>query len=255
MINRHVKLFLCTVFAVTTSYSFAQESSLTLSSGNNKVQLIELFTSEGCSSCPPADRWLSGLKNKPGVWTSFVPIAFHVDYWDQLGWKDPYAKSTYSRRQRAHDRQGNVNSVYTPGFVIDGSEWRGYFGKRQLPQKDLRDAGDLTVYLKNTTLVAEYNDPIAASDEDKNNALDLYVAYLGMNLQTNVRRGENSGRTLHHDFVVLSMKKYSGKKGQRLWQKNKLQTPKNTEALAVWVSKSGQLKPTQTVGGMFKLTH
>ena len=65
-------------------------------SGPTRAHLIELFTSEGCSSCPPAESWLSKLKNEPGLWKNFVPLAFHVDYWDHLGWKDPFASKEWT---------------------------------------------------------------------------------------------------------------------------------------------------------------
>ena len=67
-------------------------------SGSNQVHLIELFSSEGCSSCPPAEQWLGGLREAPGLWRDFVPVAFHVDYWDRLGWRDRFSSPSYSER-------------------------------------------------------------------------------------------------------------------------------------------------------------
>ena len=69
-------------------------------SPERQVALVELYTSEGCSSCPPAESWLSGLKEKPGLWSEFVPVAFHVDYWNYLGWRDKWSSKEYSDRQR-----------------------------------------------------------------------------------------------------------------------------------------------------------
>jgi len=69
----------------------AQAADRVFETGPQKTHLIELFTSQGCSSCPPAEAWLSKLKNEPGLWKNFVPLAFHVDYWDRLGWRDPFA--------------------------------------------------------------------------------------------------------------------------------------------------------------------
>jgi len=92
---------------------------LAFQSSGNKTALLELFTSEGCSSCPPAETWLSGLKSAPGLWKEFVPVSFHVDYWDHLGWKDAWGTKAFSDRQRAYARNWQTDSIYTPGFVLD----------------------------------------------------------------------------------------------------------------------------------------
>ena len=97
---------------------------LEFASGRSRVALIELYTSEGCSSCPPADRWLSKLRNERQLWRDYVPIAFHVDYWDYIGWRDRFAHTEYSNRQRQYQREGGTGVVYTPGFFNNGEEWR-----------------------------------------------------------------------------------------------------------------------------------
>lgn len=102
------------------------------SSGEKQTALLELYTSEGCSSCPPADRWLSSLKSKEGLWEEFIPIALHVDYWDYIGWQDRFASKQYSQRQRQYAREQSLKTVYTPGFVYNGKEWRNWFAKRFL---------------------------------------------------------------------------------------------------------------------------
>ena len=84
----------------------------TFKSSDKQVSLIELYTSEGCSSCPPADHWLNGLTDQQGLWTDFIPIAFHVDYWDYIGWQDPYAYSRYTQRQYRYQENNNIRSVY-----------------------------------------------------------------------------------------------------------------------------------------------
>src|SRR5574339_14875 len=85
-------------------------------SSTNRTALLELYTSEGCSSCPPAEAWLSRLKSDARLWKDFVPVAFHVDYWDYLGWRDPFGAAEYSERQRGYAAQWKSRSVYTPGF-------------------------------------------------------------------------------------------------------------------------------------------
>src|SRR3954470_548589 len=100
----------------------ASAAENTFESGTQRTHLLELFTSEGCSSCPPAEAWLSKLKTEPQLWRDFVPVAFHVDYWDHLGWRDPFAAKRWTARQSEYSARWKNNSVYTPGFVLDGRE-------------------------------------------------------------------------------------------------------------------------------------
>ena len=98
----------------------AKAADRVFETGPQKTHLIELFTSQGCSSCPPAEGWLSKLKSEPGLWKNFVPLAFHVDYWDRLGWRDPFAAKEWTARQYQYSTNWKSESVYTPGFVLDG---------------------------------------------------------------------------------------------------------------------------------------
>src|SRR5690349_5159728 len=93
-------------------------TTLSLESGPRKTHLLELFTSEGCSSCPPAEAWISGLKNDARLWRDFVPVTFHVDYWDRLGWRDPLASKEWTARQYEYSERWRRSGVYTPGFVL-----------------------------------------------------------------------------------------------------------------------------------------
>jgi hypothetical protein len=93
----------------------ARADEAVFESGANKVHLLELFTSEGCSSCPPAEEWLTKLKQNPGLWRDFVPVAFHVDYWDHLGWRDRFAAKEWTARQQMYATRWKAESVYTPG--------------------------------------------------------------------------------------------------------------------------------------------
>ena len=113
-------------------------------SGATQAALLELYTSEGCSSCPPAEEWLSRLKENPKLWQDFVPVAFHVDYWDYLGWKDTFAAKAYTQRQRDYASNWRGRSVYTPGFILDGKEWRGGLNLENLPRASNKPAGMLT---------------------------------------------------------------------------------------------------------------
>ena len=169
-------------------------------SGSTQTTLLELFTSEGCSSCPPAEKWLSSLKSNPDLWKKIVPAAFHVDYWDHLGWRDRFAKPEFTSRQQRYAATWRGDSVYTPGFVVNGKEWRNWFGGSSTPTSSTRpgvlrvsvgEGGKLTA-----TFIPETTQP---------RALALNVVLLGNDLESDVKRGENSGRKLRHDFVVLDL--------------------------------------------------
>jgi len=212
-------------------------------SGPERVRLLELFTSEGCSSCPPAERWLGELRKDPRLWRSIVPVAFHVDYWDGLGWKDRLARPQWTARQRAYSASWGTSSVYTPGFVVDGREWRGWFERGALPESKSR-AGILEARATGASVAVRFEPEGRLADAS------AHAAWLGLDLVSDVRRGENSGRLLRHDFAVLSHG--AGKmvpSGHGIWTAN-LSLPRpanNAGALAVWIeSGSG---PLQAAGG------
>jgi hypothetical protein len=111
---RHLSAALVLALALLQSTN-ALPGKLVLNSGPHQVTLLELFTSQGCSSCPPAERWLNVLIEDQHLWSGIVPLAFHVDYWDYLGWQDKYAHPENGERQRAYARMGRARGVYTPG--------------------------------------------------------------------------------------------------------------------------------------------
>lgn len=156
--------------------------------------LVELYTSEGCSSCPPADRWLSGLKSRPDA----VALAFHVDYWDRLGWKDRFSSAAYSQRQANLQRSSGARYVYTPQVVIDGLDQPGWRGLK-LPQPAAREKATLQLSLARDgqAYVAEIRAlPGAAA------RVAGYWALTEDGHASAVNSGENRGATLAHDFVV-----------------------------------------------------
>lgn len=228
----------------------ADEEPLEFNSGEKRVALIELFTSEGCSSCPPADRWLSNLKREPNLFTQFVPVAFHVDYWDYIGWRDEFARPEFSARQRRYIDQGGARVVYTPGLFKNGQEWRS----RQIAAvgaDSAETAGSLSLAIVDNTFHGRF----AAAEADQSQ-LQLNIALLGMNLETRVRAGENRGKTLHHDFVVVGFSSVA------LVYENGIYNaagqlpdkPGNADELAVaaWVSRNLLLAPIQSVGGFLE---
>jgi hypothetical protein len=222
-------------------------ADVALESGPTRTHLLELFTSEGCSSCPPAEAWLSKLKDDPGLWRNFVPLAFHVDYWDRLGWRDPFASKVWTARQYEYSARWKSSSVYTPGFVLDGREWRN----NGVPPASADAAGVLKVAIANIEAVRATFQP--ASGENK--PLEMHVAHLGFGLNVSVKAGENRGRKLLHDFVVLSLEtaKMSGGKAElRVPAPSGPGATSSRGAIVAWVTEPGQIEPIQAVGGWLR---
>ena len=170
------------------------------------VALLELYTSEGCNSCPQADRWLSGIaRDGPGT-DSVVPLAFHVDYWDRLGWKDRFASPRFSERQYALARQAGSRAVYTPGVFLNFAEFRGWGSARfaeALRAINARPArADIRLELDSPSpaqLAIKADFRLKPGAPEKGRA---FVAVYENRLSTEVKAGENRGVTLRHDYVV-----------------------------------------------------
>ena len=223
-------------------------AGLHLESGPARVAVIELYTSEGCSSCPPADRWLGALRTDPGLWKDFVPMAFHVNYWDHLGWKDRLSSPELTARQYAYASALGMSQVYTPCFFRDGEEWRPLWGS---PPKAGQPAGRLTVDLDGDHCRITYVPSEAATA-----ARLVHVALLGGGLSSRVTAGENSGETLRHEFVVVGLADGAldvsspGGPARAVVALPQARVPDlGRRALAVWVTRPGELTPVQATGG------
>jgi hypothetical protein len=150
--------------------------------------LVELYTSEGCSSCPPADRWLSALKGRSDV----IALAFHVNYWDRLGWPDRFATPAITERQHQRAQASGSSTVYTPQVVLNGRDWRQWGGTTlaRLPPSPVA----LALRRDGNTVTARIGGGSAR--------LAGYWAVLEDGHSSRVRAGENAGETLQHDHVV-----------------------------------------------------
>ncbi len=243
-----IALPLLALVLVSTAFG----STIQFQSGPEQVTLLELYTSEGCSSCPPADRWISQLKDSPRLWTEVVPVAFHVAYWDYLGWPDPWGRQAYSQRQRLMANQAGAG-VYTPGFFLNGKEWRGFFNRQALPRASNERPGTLVATVQGDGTISIEFDSATTKIENRRT---YHIALLGNEITSKVTRGENAGRTLVHDFTVLKYLSIPAKEGAGT------DVPVGTffksaqdvrgQALAVWVTEGNSLTPLQATGGWLK---
>jgi hypothetical protein len=214
---------------------------LHLASGARQVSLLELYTSQGCSSCPPAERWLNGWIGDDRLWREVVPIALHVDYWDHLGWRDAFASPANGERQRAHVRAGRARTVYTPGVFLNGREWRGWT-LRLPPRAAVAEPGSLEASVDGGR--------VAVAFPRADQPLDLHVAVLGFGIDTPVTAGENRNHTLHQEFVALARAVHRSPDGR--WD---VPLPVVDRAgtkrlgIALWVSPAGAARPLQATGG------
>jgi hypothetical protein len=207
--------------------------------------LLELFTSEGCSSCPPADALLQKLDNfQPVAGAQLIVLSEHVDYWDHDGWKDPNSSSALTERQVAYESALGLKTPYTPQIIVDGTtELR--IGDPQQTSKTLRDAvavpkipvriGEVTVEGGNPAVLRTRIE--ADGNSDKHSG-DVYVAVALDRVESQVLHGENGGRRLTHVAVVVQLTKIGKvKKGQAFGETVQLKLkpgtdPKNVRIVA-----------------------
>jgi len=176
-------------------------------SSANRVALLELYTSEGCSSCPPADRFMSRLKLEDISDEKLIPLSFHVTYWDHIGWKDRFSNPQHDARQRKQAKLNNSRMVYTPQFIMSGKDFRshGSFDNEivrinsiaaayQLELSASLNTNAIDVVLNTKTLIDNSDEAVA------------YIALYEHGLSSEVTDGENDGKHLRHDYVVRELK-------------------------------------------------
>jgi hypothetical protein len=182
------------------------ESSSTEAPPNDRQPvLVELFTSEGCSSCPPADRNLAFLeKQQPVAKADIVTLAFHVDYWDRLGWKDRFSSPLFSRRQEIYSQAFKLGSNYTPQMVVDGREEFVGSDSGRASKEILNAAETAKASVEVVVEAGRLKVKIAGAREHAD--ATVYAAIAEDGISTRVERGENSGKTLEHVSVVRELK-------------------------------------------------
>lgn len=167
----------------------------------HSVALLELYTSEGCSSCPPADQFVSGLRAAGLAPSQAVLLSLHVDYWNYIGWKDPFSRAAFTERQRWLSGLAGSRTIYTPEIFVGGKELRGWARDVPAAVKRINDQPARANIAIALGAVGAAGLPVEVSASAPQGAT-LQVALVESGVAVKVSAGENGGRTLHHDFVV-----------------------------------------------------
>jgi hypothetical protein len=220
-------------------------------SSANITPVVELYTSEGCSSCPPADKWLSTLKTKSAVASAANPAvvqAFHVNYWDYIGWPDRFATSAHTSRQRQVSTWNKQNGIYTPQLVLNGQDWRGWGGSslHVTASTASHEMAKSSINLQQTGV--DQFEAVVSPVTSASNLPAMWSAYWTITEHghvSKVKAGENKGETLLHDFVVrqyTSVGDYSAATPQRLSLRSVAATPGHERQvnLVVFDQKTGK---------------
>ena len=179
---------------------------ITVKNSDRQVAVVELYTSQGCHSCPPADRWLSQLESGLGDQFEVLPLGFHVDYWNYLGWKDQFSRKEFTSRQRQLGANNQQRTIYTPEFFVNGLETRGaskiLSEIENINQRKAPTQLALTVSLDKGSLVCN----LATTENQQADELmhHRYIVYEN-DLVADILRGENAGKILEYQHVVRYM--------------------------------------------------
>ncbi len=203
-------LLIAVLIGVAAFPVFAQPRNGPL--GSTRV-VVELFTSQGCSSCPPADELLRKIARDPSLNGKVIPLAFHVDYWNYLGWRDPFSSREWSTRQAAYVRAMKLASAYTPQAVVNGEQQ--LVGSNAGALYDAIRAASLQKEEASLRAIVRGSDVIIEAQSSRLN-LEAVVLVVENSVTTRVERGENEGRTLVNDRIVRQLVRAGRADGRQL---------------------------------------
>jgi hypothetical protein len=207
LLMRTIALAVSLAMLAASGLATAAAGICTSHSPLHRVALVELYSSEGCSSCPPADNWLGQWKNS-GTAQSIVPLALHVDYWNSLGWTDRFSQHRFTERQQTLTDLAGGHTIYTPEVFVSGRELRSWSERDSFQSrigKVIAEPAQANVALQlksGAKGVLNVDAQFASKTADTSGPLNAYIAVYQNALNSQVRAGENSGATLHHERVV-----------------------------------------------------
>ena len=194
-------VFILNPLSQTQALGFKIQSN----SSENPV-LIELFTSQGCSSCPPAEIWMTKKLTHEGLFKTFIPVVYHVDYWNYIGWVDIFSSKTYSNRQRNYAKFLKSRQIATPSFFVNGRPWKQWYLNDPLnaTKTDPGKSNPLksAEIFKNRRIFV-FASPSSLKPEYQSQDLTIHIALLTTGVISSITGGENKGKTLKNDFSIL----------------------------------------------------
>jgi len=205
MKHKLLNTFCSILLLLTSTGSYANDpSTISTQSGTSTIAVLELYTSEGCSNCPAAEKYLKEMVEQYSGKKQFIPLAFHVDYWDYIGWEDPFSDPQFGTRQRTIALRNKLNSLYTPQFVLYGQDFPSY---QNIPEaigiiNDIKPQASISLKATLTGLKLDTNIVVEAKNERSKHYADVFIAVAENNLSSKVTDGENEGLHLQHGYVV-----------------------------------------------------
>jgi hypothetical protein len=201
------------VFASLAAFAFfgpnsgaSTNAAVSNTTGPRRPVLLELFTSEGCSDCPPADRVLDTFyRTQPVAGADLIVLSEHVDYWDRLGWRDPFSSPIFTQRQQEYVKQMHLDSAYTPELVVDGQSDVVGSDERQAQAAIVRAESHTKFPIHLTAQRQGADAKIEVGVSAAARGMDVFVALAEDHAQSQVLRGENSGHTLRYVAVVTNL--------------------------------------------------
>ncbi len=252
-LRKTIWTLLAAVILATPGVRAAEEKPYQITSGPSKVRVVELFSSQARSSCPPAEEWFSTLREHPGLWTEIVPVSFHVSHWDDRGWKDRLATQEFTARFIGWLSRWRSSTPYAPIVALDGIEWSGWAKEEAIPAAVSQIPSGILGVKKISD--SEYR-VLYIPERYARGPWVLNGVLLGFGVPTHVESGENVGKNLKQDFVAL---KYDHRtmESTRDGFRATLRLPtkgvtaavaKEGMGLAVWVSCGDDILPIQAAG-------
>ena len=204
---RITSITLAAAIMISATYG-ARAATCTAGSGAQRTALLELYTSEGCDSCPPADRWVSALPARGFDTQRVVTLAYHVDYWNYLGWRDPFSHARFTERQRFVNNRNRNRTLYTPQLMLDGKDYRQGLSLTDFQQRIAavnreKPGADIALSLNTASGTLETSAQIKV--HRKETGATVFLALYENKLANQVSTGENKGKRLEHDFVVREL--------------------------------------------------
>ncbi len=195
-------LLLIITSAFTCADSSNKKNTVVYQTAGNGFAVVELFTSEGCSSCPPADAAVAKVLKEYN--SNVYVLGYHVDYWDNLGWKDAFSSASFTQRQTNYAKNFGLSSVYTPQVIVNGEEQFVGSDEGKLHNSINKDLKEISAQNLSINATAKGNNTINVSYQT-NSTSYLNIALVQLMAVSKIQRGENSGATLHHVNIVRSM--------------------------------------------------